>query len=210
MGLDPEKDLNMKPPADVLLYRAISAGLDAFAFLGSACEQEHGAHMCEDEAVVEAVDNATGEPVPDGTRGNLVVTSLTKDNAMLRYDLEDLVRIERDPCPCGETHARGFWEGRRADIVRVGDKEILPNDVHLSLFNMPEVARFELEFQMVRRSGLMNALHVRVEAEQPSDELAARVRSRLEERLGVGVKLDLVTTGALPRPFYKPLRVVDE
>jgi phenylacetate-CoA ligase len=209
MGLDPEKDLNMKPPADVPQYRAISAGLDGFAFLGSACEHERGSHLCEDEAIVEVVDNDSGDPVPDGTRGNLVVTSLTKDNAMLRYDLQDVARIERDPCPCGETHARAFWEGRRADIVPVAGKEILPNDVHMSLTDMPELARPALEFQMVRRSGA-DSLYVRVEAEQPSDELAGRVRARLEARLDVPITLSLVKTGELPRPFYKPLRVVDE
>jgi phenylacetate-CoA ligase len=209
MDLDPEKDLNMKQPADINQYRAISAGLDAFAFLGSACDQERGSHMCEDEAIVEAVDNETGEPVQDGTRGNLVVTSLTKDNAMLRYDLEDIVRIERDPCSCGETHSRAFWEGRRADIVRAAGKEILPNDIQMSLTDMPEVTRPELEFQLVR-GGDGSTLAVRVEASEPSDELAARVKSRLEERLGVAITLDLLETGKLPRPFYKPLRVVDE
>jgi len=209
MGLDPEKDLNMKQPADIGQYRAISAGLDAFAFLGSACEHSRGSHMCEDEAIVESIDTESGEPVPDGTRGNLVVTSLTKDNAMLRYDLEDVVRIERDPCPCGETHARAFWEGRRADIVRAAGKEILPNDIQMSLTDMSEVTRPELEFQMVRNSD-ETTLTVRVEAEKPSDELAARVRARLEERLGVAISLDLLETGKLPRPFYKPLRVVDE
>ncbi|MCA1830761.1 MAG: hypothetical protein LC663_04525, partial [Actinobacteria bacterium] len=91
-GLDPERDLNMKPPSDVPPYRTVSAGLDAFAFLGSACVKENGSHVCEDEAIVEAVDPSSGEPVPDGQRGNLVVTTLTKDNAMLRYDLQDVVR----------------------------------------------------------------------------------------------------------------------
>src|SRR5204862_5393000 len=159
-------------------YRAISAGLDAFAFRGSACDNDRGSPMCEDEAIAEAVEDETGEPVPDGTRGNLVVTSLTKDNAMLRYDLEDIARIERDPCLCGETHARAFWEGRRADIVRAAGKEILPNDVQMSLGDMPELARPALEFQMVR-GGDGAAPSVRVEATEPTDELAARVKARL-------------------------------
>jgi phenylacetate-CoA ligase len=209
MGLDPPRDLNMKPPADVNQYRAISAGLEAFAFLGSACEHERGAHLCEDEAVVEIVDNESGEPVPDGQRGNLVVTSLTKDNAMLRYDLQDIARIERDSCPCGETHARAFWEGRRADIVMAKGREILPNDIQVALSDIDEVMRPALEFQMVR-SASQDVLRVRVEAEKPGPALEEKVRARLEQRLGVPVGLELLTTGALPRPFYKPLRVVDE
>ena len=128
---------------------------------------------------------------------------------MLRYDLQDMVRIERDPCPCGETHARAFWEGRRADIVRAAGKEILPNDVHMSLSDMQELSRPALEFQMARTADV-SKLIVRVEAAEPTDELAARVEARLRDRLGVPIDLDLVETGKLPRPFYKPLRVVDE
>jgi phenylacetate-CoA ligase len=209
MGLNPERDLNMKPPADVSQYRAISAGLECFAFLGSACEHDRGSHVCEDEAIVEIVDNDTGEPVPDGGRGNLVVTSLTKDNAMLRYDLQDVARVERDGCPCGETHARAFWEGRRADIVVAAGREILPNDIQMALTDVAEVMRPALEFQMVRSSE-GSALRIRVEAEHPSPALQELVRARLSEKLDVPVQLELLASGALPRPVYKPLRVVDE
>ena len=208
-GLDPARDLNMKPPSETPPYRTVSAGLDCFAFLGSACDVDNGSHVCEDEAVVEAVDAASGEPVADGERGNLVVTSLTKDNAMLRYDLQDVVRLDRGACPCGETHLRAFWEGRRADIVHVGEKEILPNDVYFALIDVDAVADPVLEFQMVR-GGDASALRLRVESRAPDAGTSATVRARLEERLAVPVVLELVGTGELPRPFYKPLRVVDE
>jgi phenylacetate-CoA ligase len=208
-GLDPERDLNMKPPAEIPPYRTVSAGLDCFAFLGSACDQNDGAHVCEDEAIIEAVDDATGEPVPDGQRGNLVVTSLTKDNAMLRYDLQDVVRLDGGLCRCGETHVRAFWEGRRADIVRAAGKELLPNDVWRVLHAIPEVAEPELEFQMVRTSDT-GTLRLRVESKDPSPALRARLNAMLEQELGAPVSVDIVETGALPRPSYKPLRVVDE
>lgn len=209
MGLDPEKDLNMTPPTDVPPFRTISAGLDCFAFLGSACAQERGSHVCEDEAIVEAVDPATGEQVPDGTRGHLVVSSLTKDNAMLRYDLEDLIHIERDPCPCGETHMRAFWWGRAKDIVRAAGRELLPNDVITALRGVGEVADPTLEFQMVRTADT-TALHVRVEAPSPSPAVQEKVSERLRARLDVPVRVELLASGALPRPFYKPAPVVDE
>ncbi len=200
MGLDPERDLNMKPPADIPPYRAVSAGLDCFAFLGTACEYERGSHVCEDEAIVEAVDPVSGEPVPDGRRGSLVVTSLTKDNAMLRYDLQDLVRIERGECPCGETHARAFWEGRLADLISIGGAELVPNDVWMALKDVPEVTRPAIEFQIVRPKPGDAELTVRVESS---------VRDALVEGLGVQVALELVASGALPRPAYKPLRIVE-
>lgn len=209
LGYEPERDLNMPAPKDMPPYRTMSAGLDCFAFLGSACVQDNGAHACEDEAIVECVDPVTGEPMRDGRRGHLVVTSLTKDNAMLRYDLQDIVRLDRTPCPCGETHARAFWEGRAADIVRAAGKELLPNDVWHILRDVPEVAEPALEFQMVRGADT-SLLRIRVEAAAPSDGLAARISALLQDGLDVPVALELLNNGALPRPFYKPARAVDE
>lgn len=209
MGLDPARDCNLPALVDMPPYRTMSAGLECFAFLGSACEQNSGAHVCEDEAIVEALDPVSGEPVPDGARGTLVVTALTKDNALLRYDLQDVVRLDRAPCPCGETHLRAFWEGRYADIVRAAGREFLPNDVWNALNDIAEVSTPALEFQMVR-SASTDALRVRVEATTPSAALETLVCARLHERLGVPVTLELLAAGALPRPAYKPARVVDE
>ena len=208
IGVDPD-ELGMPEPADLPPHRTASAGLECFAFLGSACEHARGAHVCEDEAIVEAVDPASGEPVPDGERGSLVVTTLTKDNAMLRYDLEDLVRIEPDACPCGETHGRLFWDGRLKDVVRVGDRDLLPMDVQLILTPIVEVSRPALEFQLVRTADT-STLRVRAEAHVPGVSLAEGVKRALTQGLGVPVELELLESGALPRPAYKPARVVDE
>ena len=76
----------------------------------------------EDWAVVQAVDPATGEEVPDGEWGDLVVTTLDRDNGLLRYDLEEACAIMREPCPCGETTIRGLWGGRFKDLIAVQGK----------------------------------------------------------------------------------------
>ncbi|HEV8207511.1 MAG TPA: hypothetical protein VGR04_12565 [Acidimicrobiia bacterium] len=209
MGLDPAKDLNMPPASEMPPWRTISAGLECFAFLGSACEEMHGSHVCEDEAIVEAVDPGTGEWVAPGQRGHLVVTSLTKDNFLLRYDLEDLVRLDPAPCACGETHVRAFWDGRAKDLVHAGTRDLLPLDVSLVLRDIREVATPAIEFQMVRTADT-SALQIRVEAPNPTDELADRVAGMLLQRLGVPIRLELLAAGALPRPAYKPAPVVDE
>jgi phenylacetate-CoA ligase len=209
MGLDPAADLGMNPPADMPPWRTVSAGLECFAFLGSACSLFNGAHVCEDEAIVESIDPATGDAAPDGTRGHLVVTTLTRDNFLLRYDLQDLVRLDRSPCPCGETHLRAFWDGRSQDVVRAGDHALLPIDVSQVLKEIEEVSRPAAEFQLVR-SADTSALRVRVEAPAPSPQLEQTVAARLAERLGVPVRLELLPAGALPRPAYKPAPVVDE
>ena len=209
MGLDPQRDLGMKSPNEIPPHRTVSAGIDCFAFLGSSCEEFNGAHLCEDHAIVEAVEPGSGEPVAEGTRGSLVVTSITKDNFLLRYDMEELVRLDSSPCLCGETHARAWWDGRAKDAVAVGDQLVLPMDVELVLRDIPEVSVPAVEYQLVRTSD-PSVLLLRVEAEQPGEELAGRVTALLESALNVSIRLELLASGALPRPSYKPLRVVEE
>src|SRR5207302_2863331 len=90
----------------------MTAGLECYAYVGGPCSQSPGAHVHEDWAVVQAVDPATGRDVPDGQWGDLVVTTLDRDNGLLRYDLEEACMVVGEPCPCGETTIRAFWGGR--------------------------------------------------------------------------------------------------
>lgn len=177
-------------------HEKISAGMECVAYLGSTCGKSGGAHLAEDHAIVEALDPVTGEPVPDGERGRLVVTSLGRDNPMLRYDLEDVVRIASGPCPCGETSRRGFWEGRAKDLVPVGDVEVLPIDVWRHLDPAAE-------FVIIRPEGHSDRLSVRVEGVRDRT-----VEDVLTAEIGVPVDVDWVEKGALPRAAYKAQRVV--
>jgi phenylacetate-CoA ligase len=208
LGLDPERDLGLRPRAEhpALQSAAASAGAECFSFLGGGCSQFQGAHVCEDFAVVECVDPVTGEPRPPMQRGHLVVTTIGRDNVMLRYDLEDLVRLNPDPCPCGETHVRLLWDGRARDLVRVAGRDILPVDVWWALEDFPELRAPTVEYQIVRRPGAA-ALEVRVEGDA---SLGEKVAAHLEERLGVPARVEMLPRGALPRPEFKPVRVVDE
>jgi phenylacetate-CoA ligase len=213
-GLDPARDLNLTLAGDhpAEQYLMASSGLEALPLLGSACDERDGAHLAEDLAIVEVIDRRTGRPCGDGQRGSLVVTVLEKDNFLLRYDLEDVVRWNLRPCPCGETHRRLFYEGRVRDIVTAGGVEVLPIDVALVLYEFPEVSRPSAEYQIVRRPAA-DALPVRVEYEAATGVDESALRRRLEERfrdrLGVAVELELVARGAVPRFAYKAARVVD-
>lgn len=175
----------------------LSAGQECISYLGSACAPGRGAHIAEDYAIVEVLDAHTGEPVPDGQRGSLVVTSLGRDNPMIRYDLEDVVRIDADPCPCGETSRRGFYEGRVKDLVPVAGRTVLPIDVW---WELPADA----EFVLVRRPAV-ERLTVRLEGRIPPD-----LTDRLQQRCGVPVDVEAVEPGTLARSGYKSVRVVDE
>jgi len=214
-GLDPERDLNLTVAGDhpAEQYLMASSGLEALPLLGSACEERDGAHLAEDLAIVEVIGRHTGRACGHGERGSLVVTVLEKDNCLLRYDLEDVVRWNLKPCPCGETHRRLFYEGRVRDIVTVGEVEVLPIDVALVLYEFPEVSRPSAEYQIVRGKAPANALRVRIEYDPAggvdASDLARRLSGRFRERLGVTADVDLVPRGAVPRFAYKAARVVD-
>jgi phenylacetate-CoA ligase len=189
-----------------------SSGLEALPLLGSACDQRDGAHLAEDLAIVEVIDRRTGRALGHGERGNLVVTVLEKDNFLLRYDLEDVVRLNTAPCPCGETHRRLFYEGRVRDVTPVEGRPILPIDVALVLYEFPEVSTPSAEYQIVRPSEPRPELHVRCEHGPgvDADRIARRIGERIRDRLGVAARLELVPRGELPRFAYKAARVVDE
>ncbi len=216
LGLDPARDLNLTIAGDhpSEQYLMASSGLEALPLLGSACDERDGAHLAEDLAIVEVIDRHTGGACGHGERGNLVVTVLEKDNFLLRYDLEDIVRWNMKPCPCGETHRRLFYEGRVRDLVPAGTREVLPIDVALVLYEFPEVSTPSAEYQIVRGKQPSQTLHVRLEYDpvQISDVagIARRLAERFRERLGVTADLDLVARGDLPRFAYKAARVVDE
>ncbi len=98
-GLDPVADLGLAIAGDhpSQQYLMASSGLEALPLLGSACEERDGAHLAEDLAIVEVIDRSDGRACGDQERGNLVVTVLEKDNFLLRYDLEDVVRWNMRP-----------------------------------------------------------------------------------------------------------------
>jgi phenylacetate-CoA ligase len=208
MGIDPVKDLGMRVRMEhpVLMSATGTAGAECFSFLGGGCMQFKGAHICEDLAVVECIDPASGQPLPDQTRGHLVVTTIGRDNVMLRYDLEDIIRLDRSECACGETHMRMLWDGRSKDIVTVRGKELLPVDVWWVLEDFPELKAPTLEYQLVRRPGA-DGIEIRIEGD---GALGETIAARLEEKLEVPARVEMLKRGSLPRPDFKPVRVVDE
>ncbi|MGH2783936.1 MAG: phenylacetate--CoA ligase family protein [Actinomycetota bacterium] len=209
MGLKPAEDLGMRPRMEhpVLQSATGTAGAECFSFLGGGCMQFQGAHICEDFAVVECLDPATGLPQPDQTRGHLVVTTIGRDNVMLRYDLEDIIRLDREPCACGETHMRMLWDGRAKDLVNVRGKELLPVDVWWVLEDFPELKAPMLEYVLVRRPGNDDTLEIRIEGEAV---LGDQIATKIEEKLSVPARVSMQPRGSIPRPEFKPVRVVDE
>jgi phenylacetate-CoA ligase len=135
-----------------------------------------------------------------------VVTTIGRDSVMLRYDLEDIIRLNREPCPCGETHMRMLWDGRAKEFVRVRGIDLLPVDVWWPLEDFPELKAPTIEYQLVRRPGA-DRLEVRIEGDAG---LGEKIAAHVEEKLSVPTWVEMLPRGSLPRPEFKPVRVVDE
>jgi phenylacetate-CoA ligase len=212
LGLDPRKDVGLRIPSigGGKGMPLITAGLECYAYIGSACTQSPGAHLNEDWAVVQAVDPATGRDVPDGEWGNLVVTTLDRDNGMLRYDLEEACALVREPCPCGETTARGFWGGRFKDLLSCQGKRFQASELEAALRSVRAVSEPSLEWAVVRPKGDHAPLIVRVEqAGGDPREAAQSCAGAVRERLGVSAQVEILPRGTLARSGYKTNRILD-
>jgi len=192
----------------------MTSGAECMAYLGSPCGELNGAHVCEDWALVQSVDPDTGQSLPDGQWGHLVVTTIGRDNFMLRYDLEEAVKLDRSPCPCGETSLRGWWGGRFKDLIATQGRSFMLFDIENPLKRVPEVGEPALEWVVVRPAeGAEDApLLVRAEVSDgvtDTDRAERAATDALETALGVRVTVEVLERGALPRSGYKATRVVD-
>src|SRR5690606_24041293 len=195
-------------------------GLDMYEItsLGDACgaidcRLHDGFHAWEDLAFVECLDPNGTEPMKDGERGELVVTSLQDDvGPLVRYRTDDLITMNRERCGCGRTHARVKVLGRKGDELLVGGKSVLPRDI------TPIVEEFvETQaalYQVIRVSREMDELKLRVgynpEALRGGEaELAGRVRERVSAVLGVPVTVEMTLNSELLKlgPPHKIPRV---
>ena len=163
------------------------------------CKEKNGLHIFEDHFIPEVIDPETGESLPDGERGELVLTTITKEAfPMVRYRTGDLTSLDHSVCPCGRTLVRmSRVAGRTDDIVIIQGVKVLPSRIEQIL---AEIEGTEPHFRLsVDRSGALDELEVSVEVspEMFFDEvkrmsaLQEEIQKRLEEALGffVGVKL---------------------
>ena len=209
LGLDPRRDLDLPEPvykgavADAPLT---SGGSECYAYVASPCGVQIGGHVNEDWAVLQAVDPVTGASVAPGEWGSLTITTLDRDNGLLRYDLEEAIRLLDDPCACGETTVRAVWGGRIAHLVRSQGRRFQVAEVEEALRTVAAVCEPTLEFQVVRPDGEDDALRVRVEGAETS---AADCAAAITDRLGIMAAVQMMEKGTLPRAAYKAVRLVD-
>jgi len=181
------------------------------------CSEQQGIHIWGDIALVEVVDPETGEALPPGERGEMVVTMLQKEAfPLVRYRIGDITVLDEEPCACGRTHPRiRRIQGRVDDMLIVRGINVFPSQVEHVLLEIPEVGR---HFQIViDRKGALDTMLVRVEVSEEafSDKITElmvikkAVEHRLKTTLNVAVGVELVEPGTLPRFEGKSKKVVD-
>ncbi|MGI6144573.1 MAG: phenylacetate--CoA ligase [Clostridia bacterium] len=181
------------------------------------CQEKKGLHIFEDHFIPEIIDPVTGENLPYGEKGELVITTLTKEALpMLRYRTRDISMLIKEPCACGRTHIRMHRVmGRTDDMLIIRGVNVFPSQVETVLL---EVGGTEPHYLLiVDRKGSLDELEVQVEvsAEMFSDkvkgleDLGHKIRHRLESVLGLTAKVKLVEPHTLPRSEGKTQRVID-
>jgi phenylacetate-CoA ligase len=190
----------------------MTAGAECYAYIGGACGETPGAHVHEDWCVVQAIDPETGREVPDGEWGNLTVTTLGRDNPLIRYDLEEACALLREPCPCGETSIRGMWGGRFKDLLSSQGKRFMVNELEQALRSVPDVTTPTLEYVVVKPTIEEAVLVVRVECATTGDEaeVGRRCEVAVKEQLGIDAAVEVLARDTLPRSGYKATRLVSE
>jgi phenylacetate-CoA ligase len=191
----------------------MTAGAECYGFVGGPCGESPGAHLHEDWAVIQAVDPSTGSEVPDGEWGNLTVTTLDRDNGLLRYDLEEACCILREPCPCGETSARGLWGGRFKDLLSCQGTRFQVAEVEGVLRRIEAMREPSLEYQIVRPDGSADELEVKVEVASRDSAVREAARTQavagFQSELGVRASVVVLDRDSIPRAGYKATRVID-
>lgn len=235
MGLDPKKDFNLKiafvgaEPHTEETRRKIeelygmkvynSYGLSEMNGPGVAfeCSYKNGMHIWEDNYLVEIIDPKTGENLPDGEEGELVLTTL-KRSAMpiIRYRTRDLTRIIPEPCKCGRTHRRiDRIKGRSDDMLIINGVNIFPMQIEETLMKMKEIGHnYVIE---VKKENFMDKIYINVELNENSfggtlrelESIQRQVTEELKNELGVNPIVKLLESGSLPENEGKAVRVVD-
>ena len=191
-------------------------------------EERQGSHIWEDHFLPEVVDPDTGEPLPEGKVGVLVLTNLTKEAMpLLRYWTGDLTFLTYEPCACGRTHVRmGPILGRTDDMLIIRGVNVYPTQVEAVLLGIPEVVPY---YQIVvRREGTLDEAELKVEVSEDffreigekalSEEvieadhrlraLKEKVAHKIKDTIGVSMRVTLLAPGQAPRSEGGKLRRV--
>ncbi len=179
------------------------------------CEHKAGMHLWEDNFILEIIDPKTGEPLPDGQTGELVLTTLKREAMpIVRYRTRDITSVIPEPCRCGRTHRRiARITGRSDDMLIIRGVNVFPQQIERVLMSLPQVGRNYL----ILLEGL-DDLTVTVELSTAGFDgqvehltaLQNQLVEKIRAEIFVRPKVDLVPAGSLPVAEGKAKRVIDK
>ncbi|MBR1764145.1 MAG: phenylacetate--CoA ligase [Ruminococcus sp.] len=181
------------------------------------CECQEGMHINEDNFIAEIIDPDTGEELPDGTKGELVFTSITKEAfPLLRYRTRDICVLTRGKCACGRTLVKMTKPmGRSDDMLIIRGVNVFPSQIESVLLKMSNASpNYQI---IVGRENNNDTFEIRVELtdEMWSDtiksieELEKKIAADMHTMLGIKAKIRLVEPNSIPRSEGKAVRVID-
>jgi len=234
MGIDPAKDTKVRKGvfgaemwSDSLRRKIESIwDMESFDIYGMAelygpgtaidCQYHNGLHVWEDHYIVEVIDPKTGDLLEPEEKGELVITTLTKDAVpLIRYRTRDISRIlDTKTCDCGRTHIKiDRIQGRTDDMFIINGVNIWPSTIELILMKHPFVGN---EYQViVRKSMSGDKILIKIESSRKLDKyekeaMVKKLQYELKENILVTPEIEIVDPGTLPRSEGKAKRIIIE
>ena len=235
MGIDPKRDLHIKTAlvGSELLTDAmreemhtvwgkdvrITSNYGMSELMGPGvsgeCLEHCGMHINEDYFIPEIIDSETGEVLPAGEKGELVITCIKKEGLpLIRYRTKDVTRLFYEPCACGRTTCRmENPSGRSDDMLKIRGVNVFPGQIEEVVLSVEELGpHYEI---IVEREGYTDKLTIRVELNKETDSFAELqrienlTRSKLKVVLGLDAKIRLESPNTLQRFEGKAKRIKD-
>ena len=181
------------------------------------CEEQKGMHINEDHFIAEVIDPQTGEVLPEGERGELVFTCLTKEAfPLMRYRTRDICILSRKPCSCGRTHIRMTKPlGRSDDMMVVKGVNVFPSQIETVLMSEGYPANYELIVDRVNNSDTIE-VNVEMSLDMFNDlkvsdaEREKKLVAALKVMLGIKVDVKLLPPKSIARSEGKAVRIIDK
>ena len=180
------------------------------------CEEQHGMHINEDHFIAEIIDPDTGEVLPEGEKGELVFTSLTKEAfPLIRYRTRDITMLTRERCSCGRTLIRMRKPmGRSDDMLIIRGVNVFPSQIETVLLNEGYTPNYQIVVDRVKNTDTLD-IYVEMSPETFSDVVgdisgaADKLAAAIRTMLGITPKVHLVAPKTITRSEGKAVRVID-
>lgn len=178
------------------------------------CSQQAGMHICEDMFIPEIINPDTGEVLPEGSFGELVFSTITKEGQpLLRYRTRDLCMLDYTPCKCGRTHVRMKKPaGRTDDMLIIRGVNVFPSQIEEVLLRYGDVVSPNYQI-IVGRERNVDTFDINVERQVgytgDAESVEKKLITKLRSQLGIGAKVHLVDVNSITRSEGKAKRVID-